>query len=202
MDRIGIDRSSDVSIFIQERDAIPWLEAIMRNQGASHDEFLAEVAKRYQGPEAKKLLADDNHEKEQKRQQHLDRIWFAEHKEELEREEQLTKAREAAVKEIQTGNGIEPERDALDPADQDLIEPNIDLAADPERETAQPVERDPYIQQAIDRERDQQQAWEHGAEPDRDRDIQQAIQDEQERQENWGRGIEPDRDNDLGFGIE
>ena len=202
LERIKIDPTSDVSIYTQEHEAIQWLEAIMRNQGASHDEFLGEVAKRYQGPEAKKLLADDNHEKEQKRQQHLDRIWFAEHKEELEREEQLTKAREAAVKEIQTGNGIEPERDALDPADQDLIEPNIDLAADPERETAQPVERDPYIQQAIDRERDQQQAWEHGAEPDRDRDIQQAIQDEQERQENWGRGIEPDRDNDLGFGIE
>jgi conjugative relaxase-like TrwC/TraI family protein len=50
MDRIRIDRSSDVSVFIQERDAIPWLEATMRNQGASHDEFLAEVAKRYQGP--------------------------------------------------------------------------------------------------------------------------------------------------------
>jgi conjugative relaxase-like TrwC/TraI family protein len=214
MDRIRIDRSSDVSVFIQEREAIDWLEAIMRNQGAPHDEFLGEVAKRYQGPEAKKLLAEDNHEKEQKRQQHLDRIWFAEHKKQLEQEEQLTKAREAAVKEIQTGNGIEPERDALDPADHDLIEPNIDLTADPERETARPVERDPYIQEAIDRERDQQQAWEHGAEPDQDRDverpggaerdpyIEQAIQEERDRQENWERGIDSDRDNDRGFGIE
>jgi hypothetical protein len=89
MDRIRIDRSSDVSVFIQERDAIPWLQATMRNQGASHDEFLAEVAKRYQGPEAKKLLADADRKKEQKRQQHLDRISYAERKEQKERQEQL-----------------------------------------------------------------------------------------------------------------
>ena len=166
MDRIKIDRSSDVSIFIQEREAIPWLEAIMRNQGASHDEFLGQVAKRYQGPEAKKLLAEADRDKEQKRQQHLDRISYAEHKEQQEREEQLTTERDAAAKSLKTGNGIEPERDALDPTDLDLIEPNIDLTADPEREAAQPVERDPYIQEAIDRERNRQQAFEQGIDND------------------------------------
>jgi hypothetical protein len=212
MDRIKIDRSSDVPIFIQERDAIPWLESIMRNKGASHDDFLAEVAKRYQGPEAKKLLADAEREKEQKRQQHLDGIWYAEHKEQLERDEQLTNERDATAKALNTGNGIEPERDALDPADHDLLEPNIDLTADPEHETAQPSERDPYIQEAIDRERDRQANWERGdetdqdryvkPEPEPDRDIQQAIQEERDRQQAWEQGIDPDRDDDHGFEME
>jgi conjugative relaxase-like TrwC/TraI family protein len=207
MDRIKIDPTSDVSIFIQEREAIPWLEAIMRNQGASHDEFLAEVAKRYQGPEAKKLLAVAEREKEQKRQQHLDRISYAERK---EREEQLANERDATAKALNTGNGIEPERDALDPADHDLLEPNIDLTADPEHETAQPSERDPYIQEAIDRERDRQANWERGAEtdqdrsvePEPDRDIQQAIQEERDRQQAWEQGIDPNRDNDRDMGFE
>jgi hypothetical protein len=192
MDRIKIDRSSDVSIFIQERDAIQWLDAIMRNQGASHDEFLAEVAKRYKGPEAKKLLAEHNREKEQKRQQHLDRISYAEHKEQHEREEQLANERQAAAKSLQTGNGIEPERDALDPADHDLIEPNIDLTADPEHDTARPPsDRSAEIHEP---------ATETGH--DRDPYIEQAIQEARERQESWERGIDPDRDNDRGFGIE
>jgi conjugative relaxase-like TrwC/TraI family protein len=192
MDRIKIDRSSDVSIFIQEREAIPWLEAIMRNQGASHDEFLAEVAKRYQGPEAKKLLAEHNREKEQKRQQHLDRISDAEHKEQHEREEQLANERQAAAKSLQTGNGIEPERDALDPADLDLIEPNIDLTADPKHDTARPPsDRSAEIHEP---------ATETGH--DRDPYIEQAIQEARERQESWEQGIDPDRDNDRGLGIE
>jgi conjugative relaxase-like TrwC/TraI family protein len=192
MDRIKIDRSSDVSIFIQEREAIPWLEAIMRNQGASHDEFLAEVAKRYQGPEAKKLLAEADRDKEQKRQQHLDRISYAEHKEQHEREEQLANERDAAAKSLQTGNGVEPERDALDPADHDLIEPNIDLTADPEHDTARPPsDRSAEIHEP---------ATETGH--DRDPYIEQAIQEARERQESWERGIDPDRDNDRGFGIE
>ena len=226
MERIKIDPTSDVSIYVQERDAIQWLEAIMRNQGASHDEFLAEVAKRYQGPEAKELLAADDREKERQRQLYLDQIWFAEHKEQLERDEQLTNERNAAKKSLETGNGIEPERDALDPADLDLIEPNIDLTADPQRETAQPVDRDPDIQEAIQAERDRQQAWEHDTEPDRDverqldqpqetdrdsdpstttgRDawIEQAIQEERDRQQAWERGVDPDRDNDRGIDIE
>jgi conjugative relaxase-like TrwC/TraI family protein len=212
MERIKIDPTSDVSIYTQEHEAIQWLEAIMRNQGASHDEFLGQVAKRYQGPEAKELLAADDREKERQRQLHLDQIWFAEHKEQLERDEQLTNERQAAAKSLQTGNGFEPERDALDPVDQDLIEPNIDLTADPERETEQPSEHDPYIQEAIDRERDRQQAFEQGIDNDHDverpggaeRDplIEQAIQEERNRQENWERGIDPDRDNDRGFGIE
>ena len=212
LERITIDPTSDVSIYVQERDAIQWLEAIMRNQGATHDEFLGQVAKRYQGPEAKKLLAEDDREKEQKRQLHLDQIWFAEHKEQLERDEQLTNERQAAAKSIETGNGFEPERDALDPADQDLIEPSIDLTADPERETAQPVERDPYIEQAIQAERDRQQAWEQDTQPDRDVDrpegperdpyIEQAIQEERDRQRDWERDIDQDRDIDRGFEIE
>jgi conjugative relaxase-like TrwC/TraI family protein len=224
MERIKIDPTSDVSIYTQEHEAIQWLEAIMRNQGASHDEFLGQVAKRYQGPEAKELLAADDREKERQRQLHLDQIWFAEHKEQLERDEQLTNERQAAAKSLQTGNGFEPERDALDPVDQDLIEPNIDLTAYPERETEQPSEHDPYIQEAIERERDRQQAWERDTDPtrdlqidqpqdtDRDSDpstttdrdplIEQAIQAERDRQENWERGIDSDRDNDLGFGIE
>jgi hypothetical protein len=221
MKHLKVDPTSDVPLDIQERDAIPWLEAIMRNKGASHDDFLAEVAERYQGPEAKKLLADAEREKEQKRQKHLDGIWYAEHKEQREREEQLANERGATAKALDAGNGIEPERDALDPADHDLLEPNIDLTADPEHDTARPVERDPYIQEAIDRERDRQANWERGAEtdqdrnvePDQDRDIdrpegadhdpiQQAIQAERDRQENWERGIDSDRDHDRGFGIE
>ena len=182
MDHIRIDRSSDVSIFIQERDAIPWLEATMRNQGASHDEFLAEVAKRYQGPEAKKLLADADREKEQKRQQHLDRIAYAERKEQKDREEQLANERDAKAKSLNTGNGVEPERDALDVTDQDPMEPTIDLATDPEREaarlatdrSAQAVEpsadtgpdRDPYIEQAIQETRERQQDQEPEREPE------------------------------------
>jgi hypothetical protein len=221
-ERITIDPTSDVSIYTQEQDAIQWLEAIMRNQGASHDEFLGEVAKRYQGPEAKKLLAEDDHEKEQKRQLHLDKIWFAKQKERIEREEQLTKEREAAVKNLETGNGIEPERDALDPADLDLIEPNIDLAADPQHETPPPVERDPYIEQAIQEARERQQSHEPERESQhqpthaerdeptiepaeengRDPYIQQAIDEARDRQESWDRGIDPDRENDRGFGIE
>lgn len=221
-ERITIDPTSDVSIYTQEQDAIQWLEAIMRNQGASHDQFLGEVAKRYQGPEAKKLLAEDDHEKEQKRQLHLDKIWFAKQKERIEREEQLTKEREAAVKNLETGNGIEPERDALDPADLDLIEPNIDLAADPQHETPPPVERDPYIEQAIQEARERQQSHEPERESQhqpthaerdeptiepaeengRDPYIQQAIDEARDRQESWDRGIDPDNDINNGFGIE
>jgi conjugative relaxase-like TrwC/TraI family protein len=204
MDHIRIDRSSDVSVFIQEREAIDWLEAIMRNQGASHDEFLGEVAKRYQGPEAKKLLAVADREKEQKRQQHLDRTSYAEHKERQEREEQLTKDRETATKSLQNGNGIEPERDALDPTDQDLIEPNIDLTADPQRETAQPVERDPYIQEAIDREHDRQHAWERDTATNGDLQIDQPQETGRDNDRQRDQPTEPepserstDQDKDL-----
>jgi conjugative relaxase-like TrwC/TraI family protein len=47
------------------------------------------------------------------------------------------------------------------------LEPGPDQLPDRERE---PVERDPYIQEAIDRERDRQQAFEQGIEQDREKD--------------------------------
>jgi len=166
-----------------------------------------------------------------------DRLWFLKQQERIEREELRTEQRQAADKSRATGDGFALERDALDVTDQDPMYPTMELAPD-DRETAQRAtdrsadlhepatdtsrDRDPYIQEAIDRERNRQQAFEpeqesqrHPADRDlsetsidqanndgRDPYIEQAIQEARERQEAWERGIDPDRNNDRGYGIE
>jgi conjugative relaxase-like TrwC/TraI family protein len=212
IDRLKIDPSSDVDVFTQERDAIDWLEPIMKNQGASYDQFLAEVQKRYNGPEAKKLLAEAERQNDEKLQTQLDAKWIAEQREKLEREELETEQREAATKSRETGNGFDIERDALDPTDQHPLDPTIEISPDLPRDTAQPA-RDRSaepIAQTADRSFESlepetepsAQTTESTAEQDRDRAIQEAIEANEQRQRDWQQGIEPDNDIDQGFGIE
>lgn len=132
--------------------------------------------------EADDLLAKADFEKMEQRQLYLEQIWIAGYKEQLKREAQLTKDPEAAAKSREMGDGSEPERDTLDPADPDPMEPMVELALDLQRETTDST-----------------------AEPDHQQAIQDAIEANEQRQYDWYRGIKPyyNRETDeVGFEIE
>jgi conjugative relaxase-like TrwC/TraI family protein len=120
------------------------------------------------------------------------------------------------LREVDLRDLFQPQRDRLrdweGSIDQDHQVNQADKADHHDRDIDQPqggdrhndpsTDRDPYIEQAIQEERDRQQAWDQGIDPDRDPYIEQAIQEERDRQQAWDQGIDPDRDNDRDMGFE
>jgi hypothetical protein len=149
---IDVDRSGDVNEKAQEIQAIEHLAEHLRNEGASEATITQEIAKQTAGREAD---LERNTQAQAEHECYIDKVLQQQRQRLLDEEHRANQTKDAA-------------RDPAQP------EPSGPVPDHP-REREQ-VERDPYIEQAIQEERDRQQAF------------------EQE--------IERDRDNDLGFGIE
>jgi hypothetical protein len=151
---IDVDRSGDVDEQAREAEAIEHLAEHLRNEGAGEATITKEIAKQTAGREAD---LERNTQAQAEHERYIDKI--------LERQRQRQRLLDEEHRANQTKDA------GRDPAQPEPSNPGPDHQPECER-----VERDPYIEQAIQEERDRQQAF------------------EQE--------IERDRDNDLGFGIE
>jgi hypothetical protein len=143
---IDVDRSGDVNEQAEEVQAIEDLAESMRNQGASEETITQQIAKQTAGREA-----------------------------DLERNTRAQREHERYVDKV-----LEQQRGRLLDEEQRHTEQAKDADRDPDRTTgdrpspiAEPdADRDPYIEAAIQQERDRQQAWERDTEPDINNDRQ------------------------------
>lgn len=182
---IDVDHSGDVNEQAKEIQAIENVAEHLRNEGASEETITKEIAKLTAGRDAH---LERNTQPQREHERYIDRVLEQQRGRLLDEELQHIKQTHA-----QEANAQERDREG-------------------QQNQPTQLERDPYIEQAIQEERDRQQAWERDTKPDRDVDrpespqrdplVEQAIQAEQDRQEHWEHGIHSDRDNDRGFGIE
>ena len=189
-----VDRSGTFDEQSREVEAIEHLAEQLRREGASEATITQQIAKQTAGREAD---LERNTQAQREHERYIDKVLEQQRGRLLDEEQRHTEQAKDADRDPDRTTGDRPS-------------PIVEPAAG----------RDSYIEQAIEAERDRQQAWERDTEPDRniepdrDRDIQQAteegrdpvieqaIQEERDRQENWERGIDSDRDNDRGYGIE
>jgi conjugative relaxase-like TrwC/TraI family protein len=105
---------------------------------------------------------------------------------------QQSRAQEASIAKDIATQTPEPQAEREQTADRSM-ETARQAGPAQDRQHEQPAQLEPLERSDIDQTNDV---------PDRDPYIEQAIQEERERQQAWERGIDPDRENDRGFRIE
>ncbi len=144
---IDVDRSGDVDEQAAEIQAIEHLAEHLRNEGVSEATITKEIAKQTAGREAdleRNTQAQADHER------YIDKVLEQQRQRLLDEEQQ------------QMNQAKDADRDPAQPEPSDPVPDH-----QPEREQ---VERDPYIEQAVQEERDRQQAFEQDISRDRDND--------------------------------
>ena len=145
--RSTFDRSGDAGEQATEIQAIENLAEHLRNEGAGEATITKEIAKLTAGREAD---LERNTQAQAEHEQYIDKVLEQQRQRLLDEEHRANQTKDAS----------------RDPTQPEPSDPVPDHQPEPER-----IERDPYIEQAIQEERDRQQAFEQEIERERDNDL-------------------------------